>query len=421
VFLPSKDEKPRTPSTVQQSYSKIKQHVAESNTKEKKFHIEGHKEVPIFSEIETMLCSNTIEPMHGGFLGVALEFLDHWLNTKKYKGKQFCLKKRQREQFADSIATVKLPGIFENRITPLSKYKSMKAWELRVLLFYVLEYTVRDFLPKEYYENFMQFCTNYKMLHSKNANEKEMLEAGLKLKDEFVPKSEKLYGDSFYKMNIHNMGHAGWDRKEFGVPYSRSAFQFESFLGKIMRSVHGTNRIESHMIFISDMVQFLDIIYSSIEISDNAKGFISEINPNKFKKFQEKWIPVIGKNDMFMVGELKSKARIGKNSKYRYFSRFFKNGFMYYTKNDQITTFNSYTVQFNDGKLKEGEIQEIFEKTSKNNSENKLYYARITDIKEKKTKKISIDNIIQQLIMIEDRNKHKHTYEFVAPFGDTYC
>ena len=240
-----------------------------------------------------MVDCNTRESMHGDFLGVTSDLLDHWLNPKKYKGKPFYLKKKKRDELAKIVDQVKLPGIFQNKLQPLVNYKKMKAWELRVLMFYVLEYILGDFLPKEYYENYLAIARNLRSLHSKSASEKECLEAGLNLK-EILPKVQQLYGDSIMTLNFHGFEHIGLERKKFGVSYARSAFPFESFLGKIMRSVKGTNRIESHMIFMSDLVQFLDMIYGSttIHLSDDAKEMIAQINPQRFNASQEKWLPI---------------------------------------------------------------------------------------------------------------------------------
>jgi len=121
-------------------------------------------------------------------------------------------------------------------IRPLSTLSFWKAIEFRTFLLYLGPVVLKDILPAEVYDHFLQLSLAGTIFGCDKYVENEGLRAvGAKLMTSYVEKFKELYGEDSISYNAHNLVHVILDVEEYGNLQQISAYPFESTLYRIKR------------------------------------------------------------------------------------------------------------------------------------------------------------------------------------------
>jgi len=160
-----------------------------------------------------------------------------------------------------------IPVEFQRKPRSLSEYERWKATEFRQFLLYTGCVVLVDSLPKQLYENFMLLSVGIGMLlnpalgHTYSEYSHGVLVS-------FIKHFGELYGADKISYNVHGLVHLKDDFARFGSLDNISAFPFETFLGKIKRSLRKPNSpLEQVLRRLSEQQNFS----ASSNVSDNEQ------------------------------------------------------------------------------------------------------------------------------------------------------
>lgn len=161
------------------------------------------------------------------------------------------------ENISSILTKIKPPTEMNRCIRSLKVLSFWKGLEFRMLLNYYGIVVPLKFLPKKYYDHFLQFfcavtlCSSSKYTHHLNAARKLFIE--------FVKGFKELYGSQFITSNLHNLCHVVNDVQRFGELSTISAYPFENSLGIMKRLIRaGQNPLKqiarrlTERIFVED-------------------------------------------------------------------------------------------------------------------------------------------------------------------------
>lgn len=161
-------------------------------------------------------------------LGVVKKMIGYWMSGSLKCRLSGNMLQRVNNRIKNISAS--LPGGFNRKLRPISEFVRWKATELRSFCLYYGQYVLKDILPTDYYQHFLQLSVainildSPKLLHKVNA-------ADILLK-KIVRNFAILYGNQSIIYNVHNLIHLADDCKRFGPLDAFSAFVFENYLKK---------------------------------------------------------------------------------------------------------------------------------------------------------------------------------------------
>ena len=183
-----------------------------------------------------MVTEFPLEYMHLVCLGVMRRLLFQWIHGPRGDCK---LSQLKLSMTSNNLAVIRkhIPREFSRKPRSLSEYKKWKATELRQFLLYTGPVVLKTILKDTIYSNFLDLSVAIRILLSPNLLSKNIAYAEQLLKY-FVVTFSKLYGENQLVYNIHSLIHLPSDPKHYCVLDNISAFQYESYLGRLKKLVH---------------------------------------------------------------------------------------------------------------------------------------------------------------------------------------
>ena len=229
--------------------------------------------LPILKDLGIGFVSNfVLDYMHLICLGVTKRLLVRLKSTKKCEIK--CnLNKEQLIQLDHELEKMKrfIPSEFNRKLNGgLGTLLHWKATEFRFFLLYGGLVALKDILDDNYYLNFLYFSISIRlMLQPFNPDHVTLINNYI---NKFITSSITLYGKSFLSYNVHSLVHVVDDYIKFGSLDNVSCFDFENYLGKIIKGrLTGRNRV-------------LEQITKHVTVENNnpAHSFSSRITKHSF-------------------------------------------------------------------------------------------------------------------------------------------
>lgn len=196
--------------------------------------------------------------MHLILLGVTKKFLKMILRKMKFPTNVLLRRKLDvinitNIEKAIGLARLHQPSDFCRKIRTLEFIKFFKATELRTFLCYHGIVVLKDNIDSEFYECFkilhcaVSICLSDKLIDL-------FLPVAEELFNTFIKLYVKIFGERMVSYNVHNLQHVVEDVKMYGRLDNSSAFEYESFLGKLKKLVHSgkhplqevSNRLMEH-------------------------------------------------------------------------------------------------------------------------------------------------------------------------------
>ena len=183
----------------------------------------------------------SLDYMHLVCLGVMRHILYFYKGTFKgvFEGR---LSSVQQNVLSDRLVALNgiLPTDFVRQPRSLSELDRWKATELRSFLLYTGIVVLKGILSKECYKHFLSLSLAIRMLCEKSVKCLEDLSSAEELIYYFVNNAKQHYGNTFVVYNVHSLLHITDDVEHFSSNlHDVSAFQFENYLQKLKRLVHG--------------------------------------------------------------------------------------------------------------------------------------------------------------------------------------
>jgi hypothetical protein len=132
------------------------------------------------------------------------------------------------------------PSDFSRRPRALTDYCYWKANEFRAFLLYSGIVALKGIVSQNVYAHFCLLQSSIYILLDKGSCVRLKSYAG-SLLNIFISHSKDVYGPDFPVHNVHCLQHLSSDSIIHGPLHSHSAFSFESFLGKLKRSIRSGN------------------------------------------------------------------------------------------------------------------------------------------------------------------------------------
>jgi hypothetical protein len=131
-----------------------------------------------------------------------------------------------------------MPAEFARKPRNLESFCHFKATEFRLFLLYIgpIIFSCLKQAKKEYYDSFMLLHCAASILCGARC-ETIYVDYAQDLLDKFVKDFPSIYGKNKVSSNVHALLHVKEDVKKFGCMDRFSAFPFESFYGKIVRTI----------------------------------------------------------------------------------------------------------------------------------------------------------------------------------------
>lgn len=205
-----------------------------SRDNEENNHIKGFS--PLLSLHIGLVTQFVLDPMHLVYLGVTKRLLqNYWVEGKK-NHRIINIKHLDKK-----IKNIKFTDDFGRKLGMLSDVKRWKAVEYRNFLLYCSPFLLKDHLEVDKHKHFLNLHVAIFILTSKFLSEKYLHIAKNALNN-FVNESPRIYDKYFVVYNVHSLIHLCDDVEKFGQLESFSCFEYENLLGKLKKSVRGTNR-----------------------------------------------------------------------------------------------------------------------------------------------------------------------------------
>ena len=146
-----------------------------------------------------------IDYMHACLLGTTKQMLNLWLSSRNNKEPFYLGRKIKR--IDEILMKVKFPIEFPRKQRSISENISyFKASEYRNFLFYTGIAVLRDFLPKNYYNHFVEYVIFMRLLCNINCQHEHIL-TSFNIINTFMQKFEKFYGKTNMTFNLHSNLH----------------------------------------------------------------------------------------------------------------------------------------------------------------------------------------------------------------------
>ena len=214
--------------------------------------------------------------MHCVFLGIVKQFLSLWLESKD------CVYSiSSAKSFDEALAKMKLPDEILRCYRSYERYgKKWKASEYRNWLLFFSPVVLKSLLPREHYRHWLYLVNCCRILSQKKIKVEELELAEL-LAMSFIAKIPKLYGKQHVTYNVHLLQHVIESTRNWGAPWSYSAFLYEDAGGHLSKQFHGTRSVATQMFQRFTARQLLRE-FASNHIPHAADEIISQLYITRF-------------------------------------------------------------------------------------------------------------------------------------------
>lgn len=133
------------------------------------------------------------------------------------------------------------PCEFQRRCRGIDELCYWKGSEFRTFLLYTGPVVLKNVLSMEEYKNFLSLHIAARICNADYLI--NQLDVAKRLFEYFVKSFIDIYGEEYVSYNLHNLLHVVDDVKKFGKLENYSAFPFESYLGKIKKTLRSGNKL----------------------------------------------------------------------------------------------------------------------------------------------------------------------------------
>jgi len=181
-----------------------------------------------------LVSSFPLDYMHLVCLGVMRRLVHLWICGPRSTKLSQC----QIAVVSDKLVSLQshIPRDFARKPRTLQEYKTWKATELRQFLIYSGPVVLRGILPTTLYEHFLALSVAIRILLTQELLD-HYLQYAQDLLKYFVASFGVIYGQDQLVYNVHSLIHIPDDAKKYGTLDCVSAFQFETFLGRLKKLV----------------------------------------------------------------------------------------------------------------------------------------------------------------------------------------
>ena len=181
-----------------------------------------------------LVTSFPLDYMHLVCLGVMRRLVHLWISGPRSTKLSQC----QIAVVSDKLVSLQshIPRDFARKPRTLREYKTWKATELRQFLLYSGPVVLRGILPTTLYEHFLALSVAIRILLTQELLG-HYLQYAQDLLKYFVGSFGEIYGEDQLVYNVHSLIHIPDDAKKYGALDCVSAFQFETFLGRLKKLV----------------------------------------------------------------------------------------------------------------------------------------------------------------------------------------
>lgn len=204
--------------------------------------IHGFEDISPLASLDhfDLINSFAFDYLHGILKGPFEKLMDLFLSTANKK-EPYYLAPRKRQILEKRIKNFK--GIKEmGKVRNIDKVNSLKCYEQRIYLLYLLPIFLQGLLPTEYLKHFNSLSSSIYILLKEKITITELNRCENTL-NEFVKSYEELFGKTNVTIYTHMIRHIVSSVRCLGPLWSFSTFSFESNGGALKRLVQGSNSV----------------------------------------------------------------------------------------------------------------------------------------------------------------------------------
>lgn len=231
----------------------------------------------------------SVDYMHCVFLGIVRALTNKWMNEKKtdwYIGKEISL-------IDTHLLKIKVPHEIVRSSRSIETRVHWKASEWRTWLC-IVPIVLEKILPSCYLEHFSLLSRSIFLLSKPTVSTNDIDESEI-LINNFLKQGGTLYGVEFYSFNVHQLDHLCDTVKNWGPLWNSSAFQFESFNGKLLNYVKCANGVAVQI--VNKFVNEFQIGCLCLNSKWKSNNLFERSNFPKYGIVKQK--QVVGLNDYF--------------------------------------------------------------------------------------------------------------------------
>ena len=210
--------------------------------------------------------------MHCVCLGVVKMMTEMWLSSKNHAEQFYIGQKRHLSVISSRLATIKPPNAITRLPRPITVRKDWKASEWRAWLLFYCTPSLTGILEKRYLVHFSLLSSAVYLLLQDSVTGDDISKADAML-FEFVVTCEILYGQKAMTSNVHQLLHLAESVRCWGPLWAHSAFPFEDWNGRLVKLAHGTRSVAHQILERFSMLQAIEAIRESVEVSPHGNAF----------------------------------------------------------------------------------------------------------------------------------------------------
>ena len=183
--------------------------------------------------------------MHAVCLGVVRYFFHLWTSSETL-GKSCHIRQQELVEIDSFLSNVKVPSDVRRKPRSTADSGHWKASEWRNFLLFYSPFILLDLFDRKFYRHWMLLSSGMNILFSKSVS-REKLSLARFIISKFVLDIEDLYGRVHYTYNVHILNHLVESCFYWGLPWSGSAFTYESLNGQLLKLFYGTQSVPLQM------------------------------------------------------------------------------------------------------------------------------------------------------------------------------
>lgn len=299
--------------------------------------VQGIYSTSPFASTLDMVASFPVDYMHCVLEGVTRMLMRAWFDSKNHTAPYYIgchvkeidtrlLKQRPPNEFSRPPRSIK------------KHFKYWKAAELRYWLLYYSLPLLLNVLPSLYWHHYsLLVCAMHILLGDRISN--AQINAAEQMLKDFYALLPDLYGEKSCTHNAHLLSHITKYVRLWGPLWTHSAFGYESKNGQLKHFFHGKSEIHHQLIFNIDVSYTLQYIHKQL-LQCESERVLHYLNQSS---------QLIARHDMislglhsYAIGQCKmakptqeQSVTLGNTENIKIFSRLFKDGIIYYSKNYQ--------------------------------------------------------------------------------------
>ncbi|CAF1100809.1 unnamed protein product [Adineta steineri] len=214
------------------------------------------------------------DTLHSVYHGAFKKLLHLWTESSK---KQPWSLTKALPSIAGDLAKILYPTTTVRVPRTITKFLKLKANECRVLL--LIGYPVfKNYLPELYYKHLQKLAFGISIGESSSISLEKVEEMELLLKS-FV--DDFPYNKRYIVQTVHCVKHFATTAKDFGPLSNYSTFNYESVIGCLSSSIHGTKRIGTELSINLELFTKAYYISKHHSLSSELEPFIEYVKTGK--------------------------------------------------------------------------------------------------------------------------------------------